>query len=139
MGGPAGATIGNGIANAGKELIASFFDDNSKFAQGLTNKKTTEAANKVGKAYEIYKDDKLDKAGKINAFNNLMNGSVADTSNGHVPVGYSAASSQGAVVSTGSNGLRDAIKKFNKKTNKSKQTKTQWKEWSNKNRNKKKK
>ena len=124
FGGPAGAAIGNSIANAGKEVVASFFDDNSNFAKGLTNKKTNEgidkAVDKTGKAYEIYKDDKLDKTAKLKAFNNLMNSNVADTSNGHIPVGYSAASSQGATVPSGSMSLKKALDKFEKKANKKK-------------------
>ena len=147
-GGIEGMKAGMEAAKIGKETVASMFDDDSKFAKGLRSSKVSENISKAANATAIYKDDKLDKAAKLKAFSNLMNGSVADTSNGHVPVGYSAASSQGAVVSTGSNGLRNTIKKFNKKakgtkntkkTNKTKQTKTQWKEWSNKNRNKKKK
>jgi len=148
FGGPGGAAIGNGIANAGKEFIASFFDEDSKFAKGLTNKKTTEAVDKVGKAYEIYKDDKLDKTAKINEFNKLIGTNIATTSNGHVPVGYSAASSQGATVSSGSMGLRKAFSKFEEKTKKKKdaikkakanKAKKAWDEWKKKNTNKKKK
>ena len=154
VGGPTGAAVGASIAKGVKDTVGGLMENDknsslNKFAQGLTNKKTNEGADKLLKSYEIYKNDKLDKLGKLKAFNKLMETNVVDTSNGHVPVGYSAASSQGAVISTGSKSsvdksksTRDLIQKINKKakgSKKTKQTKAQKKGWNNKNKNKKKK
>jgi len=115
--GATGASVGMGIAKAGKDILGGIIGEDSKFAKGLTNTKINEGADKIDKAYSIYKDNTLDKVAKINEFNKLM-GTNINTSNGHVPVGYQAASSQGATVPSGSIGLRKAVKKFEQKVKK---------------------
>ena len=136
-GGAQGALIGNSIASAGKNIVGDMMYDEknkdsklNKFAEGFANKKTNEGVEKLAKGYGIYKDDKLDKTAKLKAFDKLMKSNVADTSNGHVPVGYAAASSQGATVPTGSTSIV-SNKKPNKKKNSSDKKKADKKKNSN--------
>ena len=104
----------------------------SKFSKGLLNKKANDNVEKLTKAHDIYKNDKLDTKSKLNQFNNLLAKSdVANTSNGHVPAGYQAASSQGAtIIPTGSTSTYE-----NKNKNKNKKAKKPNNQW-NKNKNK---
>ena len=105
-GGPgasAGATAGLKAAQMGKEIIGGIIGEDNKFARGLTNKKIDEGAQKLKSANDIRKNEKLSTAAKLQQFNKLLNANVSTTSNGHVPVGYEATSSKGAIVSSGSN------------------------------------
>ena len=127
------------IVNVAKEGLATIGDNFQgsgfqKFTKGLTNKKISETTDK---AANVFKNDKLDKVGKWKALgslvknyreserkgNSLTNKPIANSSNGHVPAGYQATSSQGTTIPVKSTGKNKKKKDKNKKANK------QWNEW----------
>jgi len=141
-----------------KETIATIGDNNKgskleKFTNALTNKRIDDTTSK---AYDIYNNKDLSKVAKLNEYSKLINeyrteekknrsiatkptlslvNPVSNVSNGHVPTGYQASSSQGSM------GLRKAIDKFEKKANKANKAnkaKKVWNDWKKKQNNKKK-
>ena len=95
-----GVPVASTAVNIGKSIVSNVAggDKDSgfgKFAKGLSDKGTESGVNKLVKGYDIYKNDKLNKAAKVNEFKNLMksnksltNNDTSKTSNGHVPIGY---------------------------------------------------
>ena len=123
-----------GLATIGDQFEGTGFQ---KFTKGLTNKKISAATDK---ASNVFKNDKLDKVGKWKEIGNIMkdyrtesmknkplnlSNPVSTVSNGHVPTGYPAASSQGAttppeiksVIPTGSTTYETSWAKNNNKNN----------------------
>ena len=146
VGGPGGAVAGFKIANTAKNVIGAIGDNvdrNSgfgKFARGLNNKRLNEA---TGKTFDMFKENKKNK---LNEFGNIIsdyraennkakplsfNNTVSSVSNGHVPIGYQASTSQGSsapnemksVVSTGSTSVLVNKRKNRKKNKRNKKNK----------------
>lgn len=135
------------IVNVAKEGLATIGDNFQgsgfqKFTKGLTNKKISETTDK---AVNVFKNDKLNKVDKWKELgslvkdyreserksNSLTNKPIANTSNGHVPVGYPE------IKSVIPNGSTSVISKDKSKSKKSTKYETSWlKQQKNKNKNK---
>lgn len=125
LGGPAGLA-GLEAVKAGAGLIGDELKGTKagKFISGFTNESVSSKANK---AYDTLANKGLDKTGKFLEIarqlksykttpNQIQNSVLTNTSNGHVPTGYQATSSQGATpVSFPTINKRKNRKRKNKK------------------------
>ena len=127
-------TAKEGLAAIGDQFEGTGFH---KFTRGLTNKKINDTTDKIS---NVFDNAKLNKVGKWKEIGGIMkdyraennkakplsfNNTVSSVSNGHVPIGYQASTSQGSsapnemksVVSTGSTSVL-VNKRKNRKKNK---------------------
>ena len=158
-----GAMKGYQVAKTVKDVVGVVgdnFDKDSgfgKFSRGLTNKRLDEATDKTLDVFTKGKEGKMGqissiikdyRAAKKSKSKSITDTNVANSSNGHVPVGYQATSSQGetapqtstdakSVIPTGSTSIPvEQQKKKQPKKNKNKQSKKNQNKQPKKNQNK---